>query len=270
MNYCLNYNKDTEHLKCIKEVNEWTIEYNDKDTTLLEFLELNKDKRINLYYKYNKIDFLFLEKLCEKYSNLYIKFSFSLYEEVNKIKPNIKYFYDIKINNWDTFLGIIKNNVTDIYIVEDLGFELDKISYFSHAMNVKIRVYPNIAQSQWEDTPALKKFFIRPEDLEFYSKYIDTIEFYNVDKKLDIYYKIYSKDKKWLGKLNEIILNFNSEIDNKYIIPRFVEKRISCNKKCLKGGKCKKCDNIELLSKSLEKNNLIVKILNDRKENKNE
>ena len=149
---------------------------------------------------------------------------------------------------------------TDVYIVENLCFELDKISELVHSYNAAIRVYPNIAQSKWDDTPALKKFFIRPEDIDEYEKYIDTIEFYNVDKQIDIYYNIYKIKKQWFGKLNEIILDFNSEIDNKYIIPRFAEMRIKCGKNCFKGGHCRRCEVIEELSSSLEQSELVVKI----------
>lgn len=41
MRYCLNYNQITEKMECIQEVKEWNIDYNSKDSTLLEFLEIN-------------------------------------------------------------------------------------------------------------------------------------------------------------------------------------------------------------------------------------
>ena len=92
------------------------------------------------------------------------------------------------------------------------------------------------------------------------------IEFYNVDKKIDIYYNIYNEKKKWFGQLNEIILDFNSDIDNKYIIPRFAEMRTRCGKNCLKGGSCRRCENIEQLSHTLEESKLIVHMDKDKKE----
>ena len=60
--------------------------------------------------------------------------------------------------------------------------------------------------------------------------------------------------------MNEIIINLKSDIDNRYIIPRFAEKRISCDKKCQKGGRCNICNNILDLSKTLKDNKLIVQI----------
>jgi hypothetical protein len=105
MKYCLNYNKDTEHAKCIQEADEWTIVYNSKDTTLLEFLEIHKDKRINIYIKNEEISkyikdektsFSFLKELCDKYPNVYIKLNADFCLEN---KPNFRFFYDIQIND---------------------------------------------------------------------------------------------------------------------------------------------------------------------------
>lgn len=268
MKYCLNYNKNTEHANHIQDADEWTIKYNSKDATLLDFLDLHKDKRINIYFE-EKIKQDFLEELCNKYSNVYIKLNYQLYNEffINKEnKPKIRFFFDTQISEVDTLNALLKIGVTDVYIVENLCFELDKISKLVHSYNAAIRVYPNIAQSKWNDTPALKKFFIRPEDINEYEKYIDVIEFYNVDKQVDIYYNIYKIKKQWFGKLNEIILDFNSEIDNKYIIPRFAEMRIKCGKNCLKGGNCRRCEVIEELSNSLEKSDLVVSIDNKKED----
>ena len=263
MKYCIDYNQNTRHLKCIDKVDEWTIEYNKKDTTLLDFLEENKDRRINLYIK-ELLDIQFLKDLSNKFPNLYFKLSIDYLEEIKKEEPNFKFFFDTYVNNWDTFIGLIYKGITDIYIVENMGFELDKVSAIAHKENVAIRVFPNVAQSAWKNLTGLKKFFIRPEDVEVYESYVDTFEFYGEDKNLDVYYRVYTEDKKWFGKLNEIIIDFNSEIDNKYIIPKFAEKRISCGKNCLKGGKCMRCNRIQELSNSLEKSKLIVKIDKDK------
>ena len=53
-------------------------------------------------------------------------------------------------------------------------------------------------------------------------------------------------------------LYLSDKIDNKYIIPRFAEMRIKCNKKCLKGSHCRRCDNIKDLSITLENKKIII------------
>lgn len=200
--------------------------------------------------------------MCEKYPNLYLKLTLDYYEKIKELedRKDLRFFFDTRVSDWDTLLGLIDFRVTDVYVVEDLCFELDKVAEIAHSRGVKIRIYPNVAQSKWYDSNPLKKFFVRPEDIDMYKDYVDSVEFYNVDKKLETYYKIYALNKKWFGKLNEIILDFNSELDNKYVIPRFIDKRISCGKKCLKGARCRRCDNVETLSKTLEKSGLVVRV----------
>ena len=58
------------------------------------------------------------------------------------------FFFDTQISDVDTLNALLKLGATDVYIVENLCFELDKISELVHSYNVAIRVYPNIAQSK--------------------------------------------------------------------------------------------------------------------------
>jgi len=58
--------------------------------------------------------------------------------------------------------------------------------------------------------------------------------------------------------LQEIIKELDTELDSRYIIPRFSEKRVRCGKECIKGGKCQMCQVILDLSERLKKANLIV------------
>lgn len=257
MKYCTNYNQFTEKASCIQTADEWNIIFNEKDTTLLEFLNAHLDKRINLSISDIKL-LNFCEELSKKYTNLYIKFIDIPLEELKNKDIHFKFFTNTLVNNIDIMQQLMDLKVTDVYIVEGLGFELEKISNYLHKNNIQIRVFPNVAQSQWKNLPALKKFFIRPEDLEFYTQYIDVIEFFEADKKLDIYYDVYMNKKKWFGRLDEIIIDFNSSLDNKYVIPKFAELRAGCRRKCLQGEKCNRCEQIENLASSLEKSKLIV------------
>ena len=177
----------------------------------------------------------------------------------------IPFFFNELIIDWDVLNGILDLGVTDVYIVENLCFELDAVAAKVHSNNTNIRVYPNVAQSSWKNTPSLKKFFIRPEDIDTYEEYVDTIEFW--DGKVEnqkhmewIFQKVYTKDKKWFGPLKEIIYDFDGDLDSRFVIPRFAEMRIRCGKKCQKGGKCNICGTVEDLSKTLEKAEIMVKI----------
>lgn len=269
MKYCIDYYKTS---KIINEVDELTITYNKSDTTLLDFLDKYKEKRINIYIEdlddfneSNELKKISAIKDTNNY-NIYLKIPYYNKEFINKVKEKeIKFFLETKINSWDGFVCLINLGVSDIYVVEELCFELDKCADLAHQNNIQLRTFPNVAQSKWEELDDIKKFFIRPEDVKLYEDYIDVLEFFGTKDKIDAYYKIYKDGKQWFGQLNEIIIGFNNEIDNRYIIPRFPENRIKCGKKCLKGGSCHICDRIEELSYTLQKSELIVKLEEEEK-----
>lgn len=269
MKYCINYSNKS-HI--IDKVDEILIRY-DKNKILelfTQFIPAHLNQRVIVQLiEEDNIDTIVnnLKKIISIYNeNKDIKFDIQLpfYNQkfIEELKDtNLKYFFKAAANSWDKFTGLISQNVSDIYITDELAFELDKVAEIAHKNNIKVRIYPNVAQSRWDKLSDILKFFIRPEDIEMYEPYVDVCEFYG-DKaqQIDTYYKIYQEDKKWFGDLQEIIIGLDSKIDSRYIIPRFAEKRIKCGKDCLKGGKCEMCKRILDLSEQLENAHLIVQI----------
>lgn len=265
MKYCIDY---TPESKKLDEVDEINIPLNkDKLITLIDFLERHKSQRSNIYIQDIKdcLQFKIVEKLInikkEHEVNYAIKFS-----EFNEDLPfdlmneeGIQFYFNIYVSKWEDLLFLLDLGVSDVYITEELGFELDKIRKVC-GDRVQVRVFPNVAQRSWSKLPALKSFFIRPEDVYKYELYIDVLEIYGDRKHHDILYRIYKEGKQWFGKLNEIITDFNSDLDSRFVLPRFAEKRIRCKRSCLKGGRCTMCDRIEDLSKNLKNAELMIKI----------
>lgn len=265
MKYCLPYNKYTFKSELIKDVDEWSIDYNPEDKTLFKFLDTYKDKRIN-FRVLDKIDITeplginFIKDLQKEYPNVYIQFPIYSKEIMDIIKENeIKnYFFSTYVNNIDMFYSLVNNGVSDMYIVEALGFELEKLSKVAKEKNVSIRVFPNIAQSLVADIPDLKKFFIRPEDIQDYEKFVDVCEFYYEDNKCINYFNIYKNKQEWFGDLSEIINGLNIKLDSRFVLPRFGELRSRCGKKCFKGEPCHICELIEETAQSMEEAGLLV------------
>lgn len=275
MKYCINYSNKS-HI--IDKVDEILIRY-DKNKILelfTQFIPAHSNQRVIVQLiEEDNIDTIVnnLKKIISIYNeNKDIKFDIQLpfYNQkfMEELKDtNLKYFFKAAANSWDKFTGLISQNVSDIYITDELAFELDKVAEIAHKNSIKVRIYPNVAQSRWDKLSDILKFFIRPEDIEMYEPYVDVCEFYG-DKaqQIDTYYKIYQEDKKWFGDLQEIIIGLDSKIDSRYIIPRFAEKRIKCGKDCLKGGKCEMCKRILDLSEQLENAHLIVQIDKEKEE----
>lgn len=266
MKYCIEFTKDFNY---IDEIDELLIRVTpDTKQDPLSFMAAYPDKRVIIAVE-NEVS-KYLIKNLEKIREERPEFNFTLclpptfHSLAQELKEkNIPFFFNTLVNNWDTLQSYVTIGVTDMYITETLGFELDKVANVLHSNNILIRAYPNVAQSSMSsstnDIPALKTFFIRPEDIDIYAQYIDVFEFWASKNQLNTYYEVYNISKQWYGPLKEIIIGFNSDLDSRFVLPPFAARRIKCGKRCFKGLGCKICDRIEEASKTLEENGLIVK-----------
>lgn len=267
MKYCIKYRRD---LKCKDEADELSIIYDRADTTLFRFLKKYKDKRINIFIE-DPADFIDhndikrFESFEQEIDTINYAFvlpdcrtlnSKNLYKMIkNRLSKALVYF-NTRVNNWDVLMGLVSNyEISDIYITEDLGFELPFVKSFLEPYGIRIRCFANVCQSQWEGTQPFKTFFIRPEDVDTYEPYIDVLEFFyvRIDQQ-NVFLRIYSQEKKWSGNLAEIIFSFYEEdVDNRCILPEFAEKRLSCSRKCYRGEKCLFCHRALGLAKAMTK-----------------
>lgn len=257
-------------------IDEMIIKYNAKDKTMFEFIEQHINQTIiflitdiKSFIETGEIaKFIAFKETRPDLTNW--KFEIS-YPEITSTegcklqqdfeRAGIPYFSGYFIHDWAHFSRYVNSAVTDLYITEALGFELEDVARQAHEKGKKVRVFPNVAQSA--DIKAIngvKSFFIRPEDVAVYEPYIDVLELWGDETKQPIYYDIYAKDKKWYGQLKEIIYGFHSEIDSRRILPIFAERRVNCGMRCLKNNKCKMCDNIEALAAELVEKELMVSL----------
>ena len=247
---------------------QWNINYKPKIKQLNDFIAAYGTHRINLIitdFEYDR-DCQIISALRKKFPDVEIIMCLPSYDkQIEKIlnEQNLPHYYNERITDWDKFQGFLHLNVTDIFIGENLAFNVKILKLNAEKYKKSLRCFCNLCESSWEYTPSLKTFFIRPEDLNLYENYIDTFEFYTNAASvaaLNIWYEIYTKDKKWTGKLDEIIMGYKGEEDNTFIVSNFGEKRLNCNKKCMQGIEptCHICDRIIDLSKTLKERNIIV------------
>ena len=119
------------------------------------------------------------------------------------------------IKKFQIYFNNLKNiGVSDIYIDGALGFQMEKIGKAKG--KIKIRVTPHMSpNAQWSSSDNENSFYIRPEDIDNYSKYVDILDFRDNSKDTEeTLFNIY-KRKIFHFDLNKgLILWFKKFVDN--------------------------------------------------------
>ena len=257
--FCLNYYPSQNYLN---DADQFKIKYRPADRTLKDFLDTYQQKSIviDVSDSFEEIDAKLFEGLYEKYKNFRLIIDFYNEEYLDRVRAyNLPFFFSNYVTTIDQLNGFLKYHPTDMYICEELGFNLHKVSKLLHENNVRVRVFPNICQSSFPETPSLKTFFIRPEDIEAYSAFVDVFELVSDEERQRTLFKIY-KQEKWFGKINEIIPTFKEDLDSRYIIENFGTIRSKCGKRCMYNPRtCSICDRYVEMAKTLQNNKIIVR-----------
>lgn len=264
MKYCLDFKLNLPYMD---KIDELTIRYDDQKKELFEFLDAYPNHKINIEIgeTIEETELDFFNELYMKYPNicLLINVGHGYHDTYKLMRDNAKvpFFYDTRVDSWDVLRGLARIGVSEMYIVGDLGFELDEVSKYLHERNIKVRAFPNVCQSNWTfDMEYLRSFFIRPEDVETYDKYIDVFEFFGTEEAQKTVFKAYAIDKEWYGRLEELIIGFKGDMDSRFLFPLFADKRAVCKKRCVKGGKCNICGRLEELAATLETKDFMIKL----------
>lgn len=265
MSLCINYcAPDMDYIDVAPEIK---IKLNAKDDTLKEFVEKHANQHIYItidenFFK-NKKEAKRLQEIKEL-DNWSLILPVELIQEkdnpnnIDHVKLNAiqdicsRYIFSDKVGGWEILQFILSLNPSEVYITNILGFDLPNVK--KACAGVKIRVYANVAQAAWNGLPAIKKFFIRPEDVQIYEQYVDSIEFIGDAPIQEVCYKAYSRGS-WHGDLSEIIIGLGDSLDSRRLPQYFGILRADCKKRCLMGGRCSSCRSMVNFAQRMEKTN---------------
>ena len=232
---------------------------------LLEFAEEYPDKRINI--ETNKIDVSFLSVLNKAHDNIYIRLtdiSDFQYVEVFKEK-GIKFFFDVKClpaNSIASLDYLLSLGVSDVYLADDLLYDLRETHLFTSSHNVGIRIVLNTVMANVPYTDQAKTPWFPPDTFHIIEKYISTVEFdcgrpFNWNA-FGVYYRAWFDRKDWHGNLNEIILGLDIDVLNDSIVGEdLIRYKIHCRHHCTNAkSHCRKCDQFVELSQKLASKNI--------------
>lgn len=260
MKYCFHFNHSNSHMM---EGDEWIFNYPENNPNLILKLKKLKEEGCNKRIIIDISDFCgepnwdILSASVREYPSSAILITKEQIDFVPQIRMNkIDWFFANGCFTWDMLKECADYGVSDVYIIDELGFDIKNVKSFCDKHGIKVRVYPNIAQTSalLLTIGSYTSFFIRPEDVEVYEDYVDVLEFFGAREKEGVLYEIYS-DGEWRSDLELLILNMPTPMEkrtkNNFIANVFGSSRLDCRKKCLY-GECKICANCISVAKTIK------------------
>lgn len=219
-------------------------------TALLDFVRKNKDKNINISFPH-EISISALELVNEIHKNIYVRLSVEQIGSVAELKKNnIKFFFDSAISayNYSMLESLLSLGISQLYISDDLCYNMDEVIKTVREKNVKLRCILNRIPSTALDKGINEKSMIyRPEDLPLLDKYFSCFEFdcgepYDLAK-FDVLFRTFFRKGKWNGNLQELNPDVAFRFDDRFIIPEYTVNKLNCERRCCShyNNGCKKC-----------------------------
>lgn len=236
--FCVNYSKK---FNCCKETAALCIVVNEDNAySLNDFIQEHSNQQILI------VPTFFDEILYQEISNSIIGTNALLlydeYGDMVQLSEETNIIVD-SCNSWELFHHYIKLPfVKAIIITQELMFNLNRVRRLADAAHKQIWCYANSVREEIKQASGEEYLnaFIRPEEIDEYSKYIDM--FFLQGSALDTIYKIYEKDKKWEGPLSDVINGTVPNIcGNRLMNEEWSKYRLDCDRACIKGGGCRAC-----------------------------
>ena len=227
---------------------------------LFDFLTKYKDIRFNILPK----DMTKQQMLVADSVNPNIYFRIAQSEDIEFFdflkENNLKFFldYPAAASCFTSLEQQILLGVTDVYIADDLCYNLEKAKKACEKHGVRTRMVLNLIPSRRYDKSTNPKtpYFI-PETVDELSKYIDVGEFDSSSwAKITTYYKIWFQRQEWKEDLRFIYKDLELDIPNQSLIPNFLYFKMNCGYKCSYGSPCNKCEQFVEIAKNLASKNI--------------
>lgn len=152
-------------------------------------------------------------------------------------------FLKYPISDWETLNNLMEIGVSDVYVDGPLGFSLKGVHDRCKEKGIKVRIAPTVSPNTAMVGLKPNSFFIRPEDLGIYEKYIDVLDFRVPKKeKEDTLFTIYKRGTFYYN-LKDLLEECTFSVPNPFIKPEFGPSRLNCGQRCLvPGHSCHLCE----------------------------
>lgn len=239
------------HSRYNEMIDEYNLKVRDDETAydnLIDFVQKEESKRLNLAFE--KIDIKTIKIVNALNKNIYIRIMNGQLDAIKQLEENsVRYFFDVSIPiySYTTLNWALSHSPTDIYITDDLCFNLRHIKNVCEKNGTQLRLVLNkipmiSSVGLDEDKP-----IFRPEDSKYLQHYFKTFEFdcfndknkYEWDK-FEVLYKRWFIMKSW----DEDLKYLNNDLSETYIKSTPIYK-FNCKHRCLQSDNalCYQCHN---------------------------
>lgn len=228
--------------------------------TLIEFIQTFENHIINIEYR-NGIDVKTATALSKISDRVRFRLRAEDISKASQLKERgCTFFFDnsMSANCWTMLRWLVEyHQVCDVYVCDDLTYELDKVKEYCATHGVRIRMVVNRAPTSYPIGPDdFTAPLYRPQDMDAITEWIDVIEFdcgspydFNV---LKVLYKAYVTNKFWYGQLEELNIDFKGfDMPCPGLVTGFIKKRSQCGLRCRRGGNCQSCKHCVRMARSL-------------------
>ena len=220
----------------LAQADEIKFQYKDRER-ILDYIENYSNKTFIIDIPKEEIvnDWDFLNMLNEKTNIILAIRDLTIIEN-----HNFKFYWAYPIMTWYELQGIILLSPSYLFIEAPLSFELEKIK---SKFNIPIRLNANLTYDAYIPREnGIYGTWVRPEDIEIYEEWVDTIEFFTNDlSKEATLFHVYKDQKTWPGNLNLLLTNLNYNIDNRALPEEIGKIRANCGQRCMSGNSCDFC-----------------------------
>lgn len=256
-----------------EQAQEFNIFYK-KDSKLediIAFVEKYQEHRIIFIFE-DKIDYKMLDIIKKIHPHISVRLSqYDLHEIPLLQERFIPFFLDSSMPayNYTILENLIDLGVSDVYIADDLFYDLNKVAKVCRYNNIRIRVILNhIPSTSITKGINPKSPFITPQMRKSMERYVAVAEFdlgeiedyLSSLNKLRTLIKIWFKNEYWQGQLSEINKDVKISIPCANYIPD-TSYKWNCRRHCNStiNSNCKRCEEWIALANTLYNKNIIFR-----------
>lgn len=246
----------------IKEFNILFYKSRNSIEDLIDFVQEYDNTRINLEFP-EGIHMPTVKSINKVSDKIYIRVAPTDITKAAELKENsYKFFFnqDMKVPTYSCLESFINLGVSDVYIADDLCYNLKNVHDICQENNVQMRLILNQVPSMTLDRGINPKAPIfMPKDMDTINPYFDVFEFecglpYDWAK-FDVLYRAWFINKYWHGQMSEINEDVDMDFHCDAIHPSFTASKINCERRCCKrlSNHCNKCEDFLSLGEVLKK-----------------